>query len=115
VLEKTKNKLKDSIHIDKCVIIYSGVLQEMRSSCGVAISFNQKGKKNPSYIWVKEKLMLLRCNIRVDKGYLRISGLYDPKIVQKKSQRNFIISYKKQLILLTRNTILFRWDLNTVM
>jgi hypothetical protein len=93
--------------MDKCVIIYNGVPQESKSFCGVAMSFNQREKMNLSYIWFKERIMLLR--FKIYKGYVCITGLYDPKIVEEKSQKNIKLRQKKILILLIRIVILFRW------
>ena len=77
VITETKKKLKGTRDIDDffMIMIYSGVPQNKRAVCGVAVLLDKRWKKKiVSYIFVSERIIIVR--LKIERGYLSVFGAY---------------------------------------
>ncbi|XP_054708323.1 uncharacterized protein LOC129218133 [Uloborus diversus] len=78
VITETKKKLKGTQDIDDFVMLYSGVPQNKRAACGVAILLDKTWKnKIVNYTFVNERMIIVR--LKFERGYLSVFGVYAPE------------------------------------
>ena len=78
VITEIKKKLKGTRDIDDFVMIYSGVSQNNRAVCGVAVLLDKKSKRKiVSYTFVSERIIILR--LKIERDYFSVFGVYAPE------------------------------------
>lgn len=88
VITETKKKLKGTKELNDYTMIYSGVPQNIRAKCGVAILVDNKWKTRIEYYtYVNERIITVR--LKVDRGHLTIIGVYAPEEGKKQETEQF--------------------------
>ena len=87
-ITETKKKTKGTKDMNKYTMIYSGVEQECRAKCGVAILIDRKWKnKLESYTYINERIVTAR--FRVERGHMTVIAVYAPEEGKKEETKQF--------------------------
>lgn len=112
VITETKKKLKGTKELKDFVMIYSGVPQNKRACCGVAILVNNKWKnKIISYSFINERIVT--CKFKIDRGHFTVIGVYAPEEGRKEETKIFYDELQKELTKInTSEYVVITGDLN---
>lgn len=112
IITETKKKLKGTKDMNDYTMIYSGVSQEKRACCGVAILIDNKWKsKIVNYTYINERILITR--LKIDRGHLTILGVYAPEEGKKEETQTFYEELQKVLNKINKNDfIVLSGDLN---